>query len=544
MHFGIQLKLAIVIGLFVLLITTTVGTTFYVASTQSSDATIIDVTARQRLLATQIESISRELTDALESESSSEDIKSRLGAKVHLFQRSLLALKDGGATLDDNGAQIILPASEGDAHRQLTLVEDAWSRYRQALDVFMDGNVDVTSDAFYDALDLAATQIPLVQTESGKAVPLLKQDSEAKVTLLKTVLALALAVILTIAIAAWVYARRQVVAPLRRLARTLRDSEQNSDLSLRIVPSSRDEIGEIAGNYNRMMDKFESILQQLVSYASRVDGEVAGLAEVAGRTESIVEKQQLEIDHVATAMNEMLANSQEVARNTEIAAAQTEEAQNAAAHGDTVVQRTISAVQELADSTRSSSDLMGKLEADVDGIGTILDVIRSIADQTNLLALNAAIEAARAGEQGRGFAVVADEVRTLAQRTQNSTQEIQNMIQQLQARAGEASDAMNRGCEHAAETSHESASAGESLQQIAGAVTEISRMNQQIATASHQQGAVATELDRNLAQIKAGSEESADSAQKTALAGAQLAELAIDLRAVVSKFHLSRTGGA
>ena len=543
MRLGIQSKLAILVGLFVLSITATVGTTFYVASTQSSDATVIDVAARQRLLATQIQSVSRELIDALESESSNSEIKGRLGTKVQVFESSLLALKDGGTSVDEDGAEVVLPRSKGAAHDQLALVEETWLKYKQALDRLMAREVDVTSDAFYDALDLAASQIPLVQAESGKAVPLLKKHSEAKVTLLKTVLISALIATLTIAVLAWVYAKRQVVGPLRRLASTIRDSEQNSDLSLRIALRSRDEIGETADNFNRMMDKFEGLLEKVAHSAARVDTEVAQLAKVANRTEGIVEEQQLQIDQVATAMTEMQASSQDVAHNTETAAETTDEAKQAATQGDKVVQRTISAVGELANSTRLSSELMSKLETDVEGIGTILDVIRGIADQTNLLALNAAIEAARAGEQGRGFAVVADEVRTLAQRTQKSTQEIQNMIEQLQARASDASAAMMQGCQHAEETSSQAASAGESLQRITNAVTGIAGMNQQIAAASHQQGAVAAELDRNLSQIKTGAEESAHSSQKTAAAGAQLAELAVELRAVVSQFHLSDQGG-
>jgi len=542
MHLGIQAKLAVLIGLFVLSITATVGTTFYVASTQSSDATIIDVAARQRLLATQIESVSRDLIDALESESSSDEIKQRLAAKVALFETSLAALKDGGISVDDDGVEVELPPSEGVAQDQLAVVEKIWTRYGQALDLLMDPNVDVTADAFYDALDLAASQVPLVQSESAQAVPLLKRDSEAKIVLLKTVLVSALLATLAIAVLAWIYARRHMVGPLRRLAHTIRESEQNSDLSLRTDLHSRDEIGETARNLDRMMEKFEGILGRVIHSAARVDAEVAQLAKVAGRTEVIVEEQQLEIDQVATAMNQMQATSQEVARNTDTAAVTTDEARQAATQGDKIVQNTIMAIGELAESTKLSSELMSRLETDVEGIGTILDVIRGIADQTNLLALNAAIEAARAGDQGRGFAVVADEVRTLAQRTQKSTEEIQRMIEQLQARASEASGAMMRGCQHAEVTSCQAASAGESLRKITQAVTGIAGMNQQIASATHEQGAVTAELDRNILHIKSSADESAQSSQETATAGAQLAELAVELRALVSQFHLSEQG--
>lgn len=544
MHLGIQAKLAILIGLFVLSIAATVGTTFYVAGTQSNDATIIDIAARQRLLATQIESTSRKLIDALESESSTGEIKRRLKTLVGLFETSLVSLKDGGISVDDDGVEVELPPSLGPAREQLTSVAAAWEEYKKALNVLSAADVDVTADAFYDALDQTAAHMPQVQAESTKAVPLLKKDSQAKGELLKTVLVVALVVTLGIAVLAWLYAKRQVVGPLKRLARTIRISEQNSDLSLRIDLHSRDEIGETAHNLNQMLEKFEGILRNLTNSAERVDVEVAQLAQVASRTEVIVEEQQLEIDQVATAMNEMQATSQEVAKNTDTAAATTDEATEAATQGNSVVQRTISAVKELAESTRLSSQLMAKLETDVEGIGTILDVIRGIADQTNLLALNAAIEAARAGEQGRGFAVVADEVRTLAQRTQHSTREIQTMIEQLQSRAREASEAMIEGCEHAEETSSQASLAGDSLQKITNAVTGISGMNQQIAAAAHEQGTVTAELDRNILQIKSGAEKSAHSSQETAVAGAQLAELAAGLRTLVSQFNVSESTGS
>ena len=536
---GIQTKVAILIGVFVLSITVTVGTTFYVASTQTSDATTIDLAARQRLLETQIEITARDLIDALESESSTGDISQRLNDQLVLFGSTLAALKDGGIATNDDGTSIELPASIGAVHEQLILISRIWSSYKPALTLLTKPEVDITADGFFDAIEKIAHQGPKLQRQSGTAVQLLKQASEGKISLLKTVLLLALAASLLIALLAWTYAKLQVTRPLKALATTIRSSEQNSDLSLRVYLRSGDEIGDAASNFNRMMEKFEDILGRVTEAAKQVDAEAGQLTKEAKRTELIVEGQQSQIDQVAIAMNEMHASSQEVTNNTQAAAASTEEAKLAADQGDQVVQRTISAIGELEKSANTSSNLMEKLQHDVEGIGTILEVIRGIADQTNLLALNAAIEAARAGEQGRGFAVVADEVRTLAQRTQNSTEEIQNMIEKLQVGARQASEAIIEGRGHAEETSSQASAAGESLRQITDAVGGIARMNQQIATAAHQQGEVVGELDQNLSQIKSGADDSAESSQQAAAAGAQLEQLAVELRLLVNQFNLS-----
>ena len=237
-------------------------------------------------------------------------------------------------------------------------------------------------------------------------------------------------------------------------------------------------------------------------------------------------------------MNEMTATVQEVASHAAHAAEAATSARDEAQGGQRVVSANIDAIQRLADEVMQTAELINRLAEDSNAIGTVLDVIRGIAEQTNLLALNAAIEAARAGEQGRGFAVVADEVRTLAQRTQESTSEIQDMIERLQAGARNAVEAMEKGRAGAESSVRQAVTAGESLQAINQAVAAISDMNLQIATAAEEQSAVAEEINRNITTINMVADETAVGAEQTAEASQELARLAMNLQRIVSQFRV------
>jgi methyl-accepting chemotaxis protein len=232
----------------------------------------------------------------------------------------------------------------------------------------------------------------------------------------------------------------------------------------------------------------------------------------------------------------MAATSQEVARNTAAAANAARQADSETQAGREVVNQAIDAIDHLAQEVVSAADVIHRLEAESGKIGTVLDVIRGIAEQTNLLALNAAIEAARAGEQGRGFAVVADEVRTLATRTQESTQEIQKMIERLQTGAKSAVQVMEQGRSKAQVSVQQAARAGTSLDTIATAVSAISDMNAQIASAAEEQGAVAEEINRNITNISQIANQTASGAEQTATASAELAKLAARLQTHVGRF--------
>ena len=234
----------------------------------------------------------------------------------------------------------------------------------------------------------------------------------------------------------------------------------------------------------------------------------------------------------------MSASVHEVARHSNAAADETRHATELASSGRKIVDETATTIRKLANEVEEASMVIKQLATDSNDIGSVLDVIRGIAEQTNLLALNAAIEAARAGEQGRGFAVVADEVRTLASRTQQSTQEIQQMIERVQSSASNAVLAMDSGCTQAQLTVEKAATADEALQSIGQIIESINSMNSQIATAAVEQTAVAEEINRNVESINSSSEKTADGANQVAEASEQLSELSSRLRDLVSQFRV------
>ena len=353
-----------------------------------------------------------------------------------------------------------------------------------------------------------------------------------------TMIGSALLLGLLLAGASLLLARRFIVRPLDEVAEKLIDIGQGEgDLTVSLPVKGRDEIARIAEGFNRFVEKIHGTVSQVGSATDRLSSSATQLSSVTERTSTNLVSQQSETDQVATAMNQMSATVREVADNAAGASGAADEANQATEEGKRVVGHTIDAIDGLAGEVARAAEVIHQLETDSENIGTVLDVIRGIAEQTNLLALNAAIEAARAGEQGRGFAVVADEVRTLASRTQESTQEIQQMIEKLQAGSRNAVEAMSGGREKAQEGVRRVGEAGEALERIAQAVGTINTLNAQIASAAEEQSAVAEEMNRNITRINGLADENGQGAQETATASGELADLAGGLKMLVGQFR-------
>ena len=353
-----------------------------------------------------------------------------------------------------------------------------------------------------------------------------------------SIVGVAVVVLLVIAAAGMLLANT-ILRPLNLMKANLDDiAAGEGDLTRRLTITSQDELGQLAGSFNRFVDKIHGLVRQITEMTTQLTGLVHQVSDQAHRSDQAMERQRHETDQVATAINEMSAAAQEVAKsaqNAAVAAQQTDEEGQAAKR---VVAGSIVKIHALVDDIRSSGVSLDSLQKDVSSIVSVLGVIRSIAEQTNLLALNAAIEAARAGEAGRGFAVVADEVRALASRTQISTQEIQGMIDRLQAGTQSAVEAMRRSSEAGDGTSAQANEAGASLDTMAQLIATINSMNAQIASAAEEQTAVAEEINRSVHQIAVAVDSVADETQLGAQTSRSLADLGQRLGQLVAQFRI------
>ncbi|WP_455203390.1 methyl-accepting chemotaxis protein [Kaarinaea lacus] len=332
---------------------------------------------------------------------------------------------------------------------------------------------------------------------------------------------------------------RLIVQPLRLAVSAMSDiGEGDGDLTQRLDESGSDEVAQLAHGFNQFASKVQNMVGKMSEFTEKLAHSAERLTVVTNETSKGVDQQSEETDHVATAINEMAATGNEMSKNATSAAVAAQHADDAANKGRQEVGHTIESIDTLAQEVEKAADVIASLAKDSEAIGTVLDVIKGIAEQTNLLALNAAIEAARAGEQGRGFAVVADEVRTLASRTQQSTAEIQTMIERLQAGAKDAVSVMDYSRDKASQTVGQAAKAGTSLQEITSAVATINDRNTQIAAAAAQQNAVAEEINRNVVKISEVTDLTAAGAQQTASASNELNEFAEQLKVLVGQFKV------
>ncbi len=310
------------------------------------------------------------------------------------------------------------------------------------------------------------------------------------------------------------------------------------DLTLRIESNRGDEIGDLVHSFNLYLDNMHDMISKVFSIATSLTSSAEELSAISKSASDDIDQQNTNINSMAAAMNQMLHSATEVSKNSEINANEANEANKQSVTGQEIVANTMKSITLLSGEINTASEVIKRLEQESDNVGTVLDVIRGIAEQTNLLALNAAIEAARAGEQGRGFAVVADEVRTLASRTQESTTEIQEMLTRLQSGSNEAVSVMERSRDRAQDGVDLSQKASSSLTDIVKTVENINQINTFLAQAGKEQTEVARELNQNVSSISEFSENNSTTINQVHSTSTELSNISTDLYQLVQQFKL------
>ena len=415
---------------------------------------------------------------------------------------------------------------------RLGQLDTALNSYKSALETMRGANAAIAQarkemtvqgqDIVKLSDDLYQFQLDRRDEESAQARTL-----QITCTLLALILGVLAAVLIT----------RQITRPLRETLNVV-ERIASGDLTQDVIVTRRDELGVLQQGIQRMGATLRDLITGIRDGVTQIASAAEELSAVTEQTSAGVNSQKVETDQVATAMHEMTATVQEVARNAEQASHAASNADNEARDGDRVVGEAIAQIERLATEVGRSADAMTQLEQESDKIGKVMDVIKAVAEQTNLLALNAAIEAARAGEAGRGFAVVADEVRGLAQRTQQSTEEIENLVAGLQNGTRQVSSMMLSSRDLTASSVQLSRKAGTSLNSITQTVSSIQAMNQQIAAAAEQQSAVAEEISRSIINVRDVSEQTASASEETAASSVELARLGGQLQMMVSHFRV------
>ena len=426
-----------------------------------------------------------------------------------------------------------LPSTLPEQHTaNLQQAAESLKAYRAAVSQFRDAQV-----ASVDALQRMAAQGQILIDVSRKLTISQTIVRDTDVAHAKNTLLLATALALAFGLfAAWSITR-QIVVPL---GQTLKVAEHIAagDLTHNLTSNRQDELGQLQRAIQSMTLGLRELIGGISDGVTQIASAAEELSAVTEQTSAGVNSQKVETDQVATAMNEMTATVQEVARNAEEASEAAVAADQQAREGDKVVAEAIAQIERLALEVGHSTEAMGELKRESDKIGSVLDVIKSVAQQTNLLALNAAIEAARAGEAGRGFAVVADEVRSLAQRTQKSTEEIEELIVGLQSGTQQVATIMDNSRCLTDSSVELTRRAGGSLESITRTVSAIQAMNQQIAAAAEQQSAVAEEINRSVLNVRDVSDQTSAASEETAASSVELARLGTHLQRLVGRFRV------
>ncbi|ENJ5959318.1 methyl-accepting chemotaxis protein [Vibrio parahaemolyticus] len=437
----------------------------------------------------------------------------------------------------------VMPASHGADVQKLVSLGQKWlqsyevmlskpqsqwlSYYNEHKNTFEEQFVDVRAQ-----LNVVKSAIEDKQGE-------LKSDISAATARAESILEMGIIVVILAALGMVFLLLRTVLKPLNDIKDAMAQiASGDGDLSQRIQINTQDEIGQLAKAFNEFVSKIQATVSQVIDSSNTLRQEMANLSSLTATIADSTVSQQRDSEAVAAAVHEMQVTSRNVSESANEAAVASQTANDELSNTNVILEQTVGSIRDLAGEIESASHVINTLDNDVSDIASVLDVIRGIAEQTNLLALNAAIEAARAGEQGRGFAVVADEVRSLASRTQQSTGEIQAMIEKLQSGAGQAVEVM-RGSQNSSEGTIQSAGrASESLAEILNAISRMNEMNTHIATAASQQSTVSDEVNTNVQGIADSSTSIVDIVTQAQQSLAMLSQQTQRLDQQVSQFRV------
>ena len=426
-------------------------------------------------------------------------------------------------------------ALQAAAEQSLKSIESAGVIFEE--DVIIAASLDSTWDAFFDRItrEIESTYLLDEAIFDYLDTQLDGRLASNQQTMWLLVVSLSLVGLLIIYLyAGFYFATRRT---LKRLSQQM-GQVAGGDMTVQVEVDSKDELGALAADFNNTVQRVRELIRQVSDTSGQVQEQSSQVEHIASESSQAVASQRSQIEQVATAMNEMAATSQEVARSAALAVNNAEQVNTETLNGRRMVESSVDGIEKLAGEFENSVRVINQLADDSSSISRVLDVIKGVAEQTNLLALNAAIEAARAGEQGRGFAVVADEVRTLARRTQQSTEEIEQMIARLQEGVAAAVKAMGSSHGMTAATVESSLQVQQGLDSILKAVTQIVDQSQQIAAAAEQQTVVSHDIDQNIVQINQAGERTAQGAQRAEEASGRLGHLVQSLQSIISAFKV------
>jgi len=548
-NLNIKTKLAIILAFFVLISTGAIAYSLVNISNQKSDTLIINLAGRQRALVQAMSKSVLGLHNAVAEGDGADRVgsyKNDITAKKNLFNETLAGLMDGGAVTNGDGSLVTIPRTRDLALRvKLEESKALWETFASSVDTVLAGYSDLKSRQANAAIRYIEDNNSALFKDMNKLTMMYQAASDAKLASFKTVLYIGMSLnLIAFAVVIWLI-NRLIMRRLSSLHCHMLDiTSGEGDLTKRVTVESADEIGVLAMEFNTVLEEFEQIISKLIASCALLKSSSDKLDSTFNAMAEGINRQEQKTGQVATAMEEMSATVVEVARGASQMTEMARSAENAGRTGQDSVNKVVARMNEIAESTKRSVEIVSALGTESEKIGNIIQVINDIADQTNLLALNAAIEAARAGEQGRGFAVVADEVRKLAERTTRSTKEIDEMITGIQSESRRAVKSIESESTTVEEGVHLTREAGDALAEINSGIAEVTGMIQQIATSTEQQSAVASTISSDMEAVAGISRDSADGVNDVSDLAAELNSLAGDIEKTLSKFKVSSASSA